>query len=108
MDIKVGKQAIQEADQVVRDFPDGAEHHSGLAWLLCLCPVEGLRDPDRALVLAERAVALTPSGRYALALALAQHRRKDHKACLETLRQGQAANAHDERCAALEQRKCGK
>jgi serine/threonine-protein kinase len=73
-------------EETMRDFPDQVSLPEGLAWLLCLCPVERVRDPGRALALARRVVARDPGepGHW-LGVALAYHRLGKWRECLAAL-----------------------
>ncbi len=54
------REALQLRQRLAERFPDDAAHQNSLAWLLANCADLTLRDPDRAVELARRAVALDP------------------------------------------------
>jgi tetratricopeptide (TPR) repeat protein len=54
--------AAAELERLTKEFPDAADYHRDLAWLLTTCPEPQCRDAARALGLAERAVKLAPQG----------------------------------------------
>jgi tetratricopeptide (TPR) repeat protein len=57
-----------------------------LAWILTSAPEPGLRDPERAVELAKRAVQLAPGdGTYHNTLGIARYRNGDHEAAIRTL-----------------------
>lgn len=53
------RQAMEQYDKVLRVFPDDEVAVFNLAWLLATCPNEKLRNPDRAIQLAEPPRQLT-------------------------------------------------
>jgi tetratricopeptide (TPR) repeat protein len=52
--------AIADCSRAIELDPRHADAHNGLAWLLATCPDAKLRDPDRAVALARKAVQLAP------------------------------------------------
>jgi tetratricopeptide (TPR) repeat protein len=89
----------REFAEAVADFNKALEHvsqpkgrggelvagqlHSDVAWLLATCPDTALRDPDRALQLATKAVKLCPF--VTQALGVARYRAGDWKSSIEIL-----------------------
>ena len=70
----------------------GAEHYNNLAWRLATGPV-ALRDPEQALVLARKAVALTPgTAIYLNTLGVAQYRAGQYAEAIATLEKSLAAS----------------
>src|SRR5262249_39135863 len=56
-------------------FPGSAAAHNTLAWLLATCPDVGVRDPGRAVELAQQAIALAPkTGEFWNTLGVAHYR----------------------------------
>jgi tetratricopeptide (TPR) repeat protein len=53
-------EALQLRESIAVRFPADAGHQNSLAWLLANCPVTTLRDPARAVKLAETAVDVDP------------------------------------------------
>jgi len=53
------KEAVLHLEAVVQIYPDDAEALNNFAWLLATCPDANLRNGARAVLLAERACALT-------------------------------------------------
>lgn len=67
------EQAITDFQKALTLDADSAEAHRSLAWVLATCPDEKFRNPQQALVSAERAAALMPGDPFMLdALAAAQ------------------------------------
>jgi tetratricopeptide (TPR) repeat protein len=52
--------AVMDYESAMTIAPSDAIAHNGLAWLLATCPDAKVRDPKRAVALAERAVQLAP------------------------------------------------
>src|SRR5262249_38881356 len=72
--------AIADYDKAVKLGPGRAEIANDLAWFLATCPDAKVRDPGRAVQVAEKAVALAPtSGRIWSTLGVARHRAGDWK-----------------------------
>jgi superkiller protein 3 len=73
------------------DLEKSAPAHNRLAWTLANCPEAKLRDPGRAVALAERAVELEPEvGNYWNTLGVARYRAGDWKAAAEALEKSTA------------------
>jgi serine/threonine protein kinase/Flp pilus assembly protein TadD len=83
-----------EWDEAIREFRTAIEFdpkytwaHNYLAWLLATCPVLNLRDPQRAVELAKRAVELAPTdGNYWNTLGVAYYRNGQWKATIQALK----------------------
>src|SRR5262249_32640885 len=72
------RESVAIRTKLVADFPKSAECYNGLAWHLATCPLEYLRDTAKAVELASKAVALTPSvGNYWNTLGVARYRAGD-------------------------------
>ena len=68
-------EAIERLERTLELDPDSARAANELAWLLVMAPDHQIRDPQRALPLAERAVELGPqSGNYWNSLGVAHYR----------------------------------
>jgi tetratricopeptide (TPR) repeat protein len=52
--------ALEDYQTAIKVAPNGAKVHNALAWFLATCPDARVRDPKRAVTLAERAVQLAP------------------------------------------------
>jgi protein O-mannosyl-transferase len=76
-----GKRAVAEIEKALELAPDSISALNNLAWLLAASPDPNVRDPARAVTLAERAVQLAPAPNaiiyHTLAAAYAASRRKD-------------------------------
>jgi tetratricopeptide (TPR) repeat protein len=78
--------AIDAYRQAIELDPNLAVAHNDLAWLLATCPDAKLRDPKRAIELANKAVRLTPKdGTTWNTLGAAHYRTGDWKAAIEAL-----------------------
>ena len=55
-------QALASYETALKAFPDLVELLNDFAWFLVTCQDQSLRDPERALSMAQRAVQLKPSG----------------------------------------------
>jgi tetratricopeptide (TPR) repeat protein len=76
-------QAVADFSKVIELVPAHAGAHNALAWLLATYPDAKLRDPDRAVELAKRAIQLKPkAGIYWKTLGVAHYRAGDGKAAL--------------------------
>ena len=69
---------------------------NNLAWLLVTVPDEGLRDPKRALLLAERAVAIEKSPTYLDTLAEAYYANGSVQKAIETINEAIALAKDDD------------
>src|SRR5439155_18695855 len=56
-----GRVAIKVYERMLEIEPDRPDVRNQLAWVLTTCPVESLRDPRRAVVLARRATEKAPN-----------------------------------------------
>src|SRR5262249_28507951 len=73
-------------DKAIGLYPGFWELHNALAWLLATCPDKQLRDADRAVVAAKRAVQLHPGSAPELnTLGVAQFRAGDWNAAIYDL-----------------------
>jgi tetratricopeptide (TPR) repeat protein len=80
------KEAITAYGEAVRLKPDDPSTLSNLASLLATCPDENLRDPARAVELAEKALTLAPGeGHIWTDLGQAKYRAGDWKGAIEAL-----------------------
>src|SRR5262249_47445153 len=78
--------AIDDYETALKLAPDHARAQSSLAWVLATCPDTKLRDPDRAVELARKAVQLAPKvGMYWNTLGVAHYRAGDWKAAVAAL-----------------------
>src|SRR5262249_51542834 len=85
---------------------------NSLAWLLATCTDAKLRDPDRAVELAKKAVELAPkAGAIWNTLGVAHYRAGDWKAAVTALNKSvelrQGGDAFDTLCLAMAYRKLG-
>jgi len=90
---RLGHREQAEADrkQAAESPLAGAQHYNILAWRLATGPV-ALRDPERALALARKAVALTPGrAMYLNTLGVAQYRAGQYAEAIATLEKSLAA-----------------
>ena len=55
------REAMQLRERLAERFPDDAAHQNSLAWLLANCADPSLRNPERAVEVATRAVELDPA-----------------------------------------------
>jgi tetratricopeptide (TPR) repeat protein/serine/threonine protein kinase len=106
------EQARADYQTFLKRAPDHARAHNDLAWLLATCPDAKLRDPDRAVELARRAVQLAPKERdYWNTLGVAHYRAGDGKAAVAALDKarelGQGRDAYDQLFLAMAHRKLG-
>ena len=80
------KKALADFEQIVEIDPAEPGAHNDLAWFLATVLDASLRDPQRAAVLARKAVQLAPgAGGCWNTLGVAQYRRGDWKAAIEAL-----------------------
>jgi tetratricopeptide (TPR) repeat protein len=80
------REAIELYGRALRQMPDSAEIQNGLAWLLATCAAPELRDPRRAVELAQKAVARAPqNGPYWNTRGVAQYRAGDWPAAAASL-----------------------
>jgi serine/threonine protein kinase/tetratricopeptide (TPR) repeat protein len=78
--------SLAALDEAVLRGPKDLAGHVNLAWLLTTCPVQKLRDPARALVVANRAVEIGPGSEVAWqVLGWAHYRNRAWKASIEAL-----------------------
>lgn len=78
------KQAIAHWERSVRVQPDNAIAANDLAWLLATSPDESLRDGDKAIDLAKRAIATSPDPIFLRTLAAAYAEKGDFARAIET------------------------
>jgi WD40 repeat protein/tetratricopeptide (TPR) repeat protein len=84
---KAYREALSLHERLVADFDNSAECYNGLAWILCTCPAERLRDTGKAVQCARRAVDLAPSvGNYWNTLGVADYRAGKWKEAVEELK----------------------
>src|SRR5262249_15598986 len=80
------EQARTDCETFLKREPAHAGAHNALAWLLAACPDANLRDPDRAVASARKAVQLAPKvGLYWKTLGVALYRAGDGKAAIAAL-----------------------
>jgi tetratricopeptide (TPR) repeat protein len=80
------KKALADFEQIVEIDPAEPSAHNDLAWFLATALDASLRDPQRAVELAQKAVQLTPgAGGCWNTLGVVQYRRGDWKAAIEAL-----------------------
>ena len=85
-------QAQADMKQALQSPLAGAQHYNNLAWSLATGPV-ALRDPEQALVLAQKAVALTPgTAIYLNTLGVALYRAGHYAEAITTLEKSLAAS----------------
>jgi len=85
-------QAQADMKQAAESPQAGAQHYNNLAWRLATGPA-ALRDPEQALVLARKAVALTPGEAiYLNTLGVAQYRAGQFAEAIATLEKSLAAS----------------
>ncbi len=90
---RLGHRELAKADmkQAAESPQAGAEHYNNLAWRLATGPA-ALRDPEQALVLARKAVALSAGTAICLnTLGVAQYRAGQYAEAIATLEQSLAA-----------------
>src|SRR5262249_13545544 len=74
------EQARTDYQTFLKCAPDHDKAHNALAWLLATCPDAKLRDPERAVELARKAIQLKPEvGIYRKTLGVAHYRAGDWK-----------------------------
>ena len=79
-------EAIASFERAIRLRKDCVDTHNELAWLLATCPDAKVRDPSRAVQLAEQTVKLAPKqGGFWNTLGVAQYRAGDWKSAAEAL-----------------------
>jgi tetratricopeptide (TPR) repeat protein len=105
--------AISDYETVLKLSPAHAGAHNYLAWLLATSSDAKLRDPDRAVELAKKAVQLAPKvGNYWATLGVAHYRARDWKAAVAALDKsvelGRGWDAVDGLFLAMAYRKLGK
>jgi Flp pilus assembly protein TadD/serine/threonine protein kinase len=80
-------EAIAEFNKEIELDPKNAGNHNELAWLLATWPDPKVRDPQRAVALAKKAIKLSPSSRnYWNTLGAAHYRGGDWKAAALALK----------------------
>ena len=80
------KNAIADFDQIRSQQPDRADTNNDVAWYLATCPELELRDPRRAVELAEKAVRLAPkTAIFSNTLGMARYRAGDFAGALKAL-----------------------
>jgi tetratricopeptide (TPR) repeat protein len=85
-------QAKADMKQAAESPQAGADHYNNLAWRLATGPA-ALRDPEQALALARKAVALTPgTAIYLNTLGVAQYRADQYAEAIATLEKSLAAS----------------
>ncbi|MFO0810939.1 MAG: protein kinase [Gemmataceae bacterium] len=77
-------------EKLVESRPGVALHVNNLARFLCTCPVPSLRDPARAVALAEKAVDLNPTALHTSTLGVAHYRSGNWPAAATALQQSAA------------------
>src|SRR5262249_8701152 len=105
--------AIADYETFLKLRPNHAGAHNSLAWLLAISPDAQLRDPDRAVQLAKKAVELAPkAGNYWRTLGAAYYRAGDWKAAVAALDKSvelrEGMDASDRLFLAMAYRKLGK
>jgi serine/threonine protein kinase/Tfp pilus assembly protein PilF len=79
-------QAAAERERLLKQLPDHADTANVLAWFLVTCPDPDVRNPDRAVELATKAVSRAPKvGAYWNTLGVAHYRAGDYRAALAAL-----------------------
>jgi superkiller protein 3 len=86
------REAIAALDRAVELAPDFVVALQDLAWLLATCEERDLRDPERAVELAERAYRLRPGPETCRFLGAALSRSGKHADALATLEYGAASH----------------
>ncbi len=80
------EEALADYSQVIELDPKRADARDKLAWILLTCPNQTLRDPPRALTLAQEAVELEPDqGPYWNTLGVAHYRAGQWQKAIEAL-----------------------
>jgi tetratricopeptide (TPR) repeat protein len=106
------EKAAADAEKAIELYPNYADAHNDLAWLLATCPDAKLRDSGRAVELARKAVQLAPNDEnFWGTLGAAQYRAGDWKAAVTALEKSQALkpgwDAYDWLFLAMAHRKLG-
>src|SRR5262249_7870386 len=78
-------QALSIFEGTVATYPSNSHALREFAWALAVCPLESLRDPARAVSLAQKAVALFRDGPEVITLGAAQYRAGDYRSALANL-----------------------
>jgi tetratricopeptide (TPR) repeat protein len=82
------RSALKLRESLAARLPDNAGVQNDLAWFLVDCPARELRDPARALSLAETAVRLAPRQQdYYNTLGLCHYRKQNWKEAVAALEQ---------------------
>ena len=93
------EEARADFDKYIQLQPDNAEGNNDIAWFLATYPDVKVRDPAKALSLAEKAVAAKPNAyEYLNTLGVVYYRLGQHPKAIETL---QKAIQADKRVALL-------
>ena len=80
------RQLVGLKERLVARYPEDAAYASSLAWFFAVCADTRFRDPSRAVVLAEKAVAQFPqNGWYCGVLGVAQYRHGQWRAAVASL-----------------------
>jgi tetratricopeptide (TPR) repeat protein len=88
------ERAAEIYDQLLRINSGSAAACNNLAWFLATCPDKDLRNPDRAVEFAQKAVELAPKdGSNWNTLGVAQYRAGDWKGAIESLHKSQELTA---------------
>jgi tetratricopeptide (TPR) repeat protein len=85
------EKAVADYSKAIEVNPKHADAHNDLAWLLATCPEAKLRDPNRAVELAKKAVELAPQdGSCWGTLGTAHYRAGDWKSAVASLDKSRA------------------
>src|SRR5262249_7620972 len=86
------REAQADYEKLLEFAPGSALIHNDLSWLLATCPDPKLRDPARAVQLAQRAVELEEQiGKTSNTLGVARYRAGNWKAAIEALDKSRAS-----------------
>jgi serine/threonine protein kinase len=89
------EQSIKELHELLRRFPNDADLVQQTAYVLVSCPVPALRDPQRALGLAEQAMRAGPTPTREAILGMALHRAGQSHEAVHALERSVAAGEGD-------------
>jgi tetratricopeptide (TPR) repeat protein len=94
--LKQPEKAFADYSKAIELNPRDASSHNNLAWQLTICPIASLRDPQRALQLAEKAVELySRQGIFWHTLGVARYRVGKWEAAIAALKKAKELRGDD-------------